>query len=149
MDRIPILKMGDCLLVTIQIDMHDQIAVALEEDLTNKIVAVNAKGVLIDISALEVVDSFIGRMLDNIAGVSRVLDAETVVVGMRPAVAITLVELGLSLTGVKTALNVERGMALIKQSRAEDYALAGDGDLDEDGFFDDEAVQKEPDDAAL
>ena len=148
MDRIPILKMGDCLLVTIQIDMHDQIAVALEEDLTNKIVAVNAKGVLIDISALEVVDSFIGRMLDNIAGVSRVLDAETVVVGMRPAVAITLVELGLSLPGVKTALNVERGMALIRQSRAADRALGAESDFDEDYFGDAGFVQKEPDAAS-
>jgi rsbT antagonist protein RsbS len=114
MDRIPILKFGNALLVTIQVDMHDRLATALEEDLTGKIVEHNAKGVLIDISALEIVDSFIGRMLDNIAAVSRILDADTVVVGMRPAVAITLVELGLSLTGVKTALNVERGMALIK-----------------------------------
>jgi len=115
MDRIPILKLGSALLVTIQVDMHDRLATALEEDLTNKIVAHNAHGVLIDISALEIVDSFIGRMLDNIAAVSRVLDADTVVVGMRPAVAITLVELGLSLAGVKTALNVERGMALIQR----------------------------------
>jgi rsbT antagonist protein RsbS len=114
MDRIPILKFGNALLVTIQVDMHDRLATALEEDLTSKIVEANAKGVLIDISALEIVDSFIGRMLDNIAAVSRILDADTVVVGMRPAVAITLVELGLSLTGVKTALNVERGMALIR-----------------------------------
>ena len=120
MDRIPILKLGDTLLVTIQVDMHDRMATALEEDLTTRIVSARAKGVLIDISALEIVDSFIGRMLDNIAGVSRVLDAETVVVGMRPAVAITLVELGLSLTGVKTALNVERGMELIKRRRAEE-----------------------------
>jgi rsbT antagonist protein RsbS len=114
MDRIPILKFGNALLVTIQVDMHDRLATALEEDLTSKIVEHHAKGVLIDISALEIVDSFIGRMLDNIAAVSRILDADTVVVGMRPAVAITLVELGLSLTGVKTALNVERGMALIQ-----------------------------------
>jgi rsbT antagonist protein RsbS len=113
MDRIPILKFGNALLVTIQVDMHDRLANALEEDLTGKIVEHSAKGVLIDISALEIVDSFIGRTLDNIAAVSRILDADTVVVGMRPAVAITLVELGLSLTGVKTALNVERGMALI------------------------------------
>jgi len=112
-ERIPILKMGSCLLVTIQVDMHDQLAAALEEDLTAKIVDVGARGVLIDISALEIVDSFMGRMLDNIASVSRILDADTVVVGMRPAVAITLVELGLSLTGVKTALDVDRGMALI------------------------------------
>ena len=114
MDRIPILKFGNALLVTIQVDMHDRLATTLEEDLTSKIVELSAKGVLIDISALEIVDSFIGRMLDNIASISRILDADTVVVGMRPAVAITLVELGLSLTGVKTALNVERGMALIQ-----------------------------------
>jgi len=112
-DRIPILRLGDVLLVTIQVDMHDQLARALEEDLTNAVVKAGAKGVLIDISALEVVDSFIGRTLDTIAAISRVLDAATVVVGMRPAVAITLVELGLSLTGVKTALNVDRGMALL------------------------------------
>ena len=115
MDRIPILKMGRALLITIQVDMHDQMAIALEEDLTTKIAQTGAKGVLIDISSLEVVDSFIGRMLDNIAAVSRVLDAETVVVGMRPAVAITLVELGLTLQGVKTALNVERGFELISR----------------------------------
>jgi rsbT antagonist protein RsbS len=127
MDRIPILKMGRALLVTIQVDMHDRLATALEEDLTAKIVSTSAKGVLIDISALEIVDSFIGRMLDNIAAVSRILDAETVVVGMRPAVAITLVELGLSLSGVKTALNVERGMALIAR-RLEAEQEAEDGD---------------------
>ena len=126
MDRIPILKLGDALLVSIQVDMHDQLATALEEDLTRQIVALNARGVLIDISALEIVDSFMGRMLDNIAAVSRILDADTVVVGMRPAVAITLVELGLSLTGVKTALNVDRGMALI--SRHAHLPLDDDGD---------------------
>lgn len=114
MDRIPILKMGDALLVTIQVDMHDRLAMALQDDLTAGIVKHRSKGVLIDISALEIVDSFIGRMLDNIAAMARILDAETVVVGMRPAVAITLVELGLSLKGVKTALNVERGMDLIR-----------------------------------
>lgn len=119
MDRIPILKLGDCLLVTIQVDMHDRLANALQEDLTNRIVAHGARGVLIDISALEIVDSFIGRMLDNIAAISRVLDARTVVVGMRPAVAITLVELGLTLEGVQTALDVERGMALIQRSDEE------------------------------
>jgi rsbT antagonist protein RsbS len=127
MDRIPILKLGSALLVTIQIDMHDRLAALLEEDLTNKIVSARARGVVIDISALEIVDSFMGRMLDNIASVSRVLDAETVVVGMRPAVAITLVELGLSLSGIKTALNVERGMALI-QRRLGEEAVDGDGD---------------------
>lgn len=118
MDRIPILKLGDSLLVTIQVDMHDRLAAALEEDLTSRIAATNARGVLIDISSLEIVDSFIGRTLDNIAAVSRILDADTVVVGMRPAVAITLVELGLELRGVRTALNVERGMALIRRRRA-------------------------------
>jgi rsbT antagonist protein RsbS len=120
MDRIPILKLGHVLLVTIQVDMHDQLATALEEDLTAKIVSTGARGVLIDISALEIVDSFIGRMLDNIAAVSRILDADTVVVGMRPAVAITLVELGLSLSGVKTALDVDRGMALIRPADQHD-----------------------------
>ena len=113
MDRIPILKMGRALLVTIQVDMHDRLAMSLQDDLTERIVRDRARGVLIDISALEIVDSFIGRMLDNIAAMARVLDAETVVVGMRPAVAITLVELGLSLKGVRTALNVERGMVLL------------------------------------
>src|SRR5215212_9612261 len=122
MDRIPILKFGHALLVTVQVDMHDRLATALEEDLTSKIVSFGAKGVLIDISALEIVDSFIGRMLDNIAAVSRILDADTVVVGMRPAVAITLVELGLSLSGVKTALNVERGMEMIKSAIHSDDA---------------------------
>jgi rsbT antagonist protein RsbS len=114
MEHIPILKMGDALLVTIQVDMHDRLAMTLQDDLTAGIVKHRSKGVLIDISALEIVDSFIGRMLDNIAAMSRILDAETVVVGMRPAVAITLVELGLSLKGVKTALNVERGVDLIR-----------------------------------
>jgi rsbT antagonist protein RsbS len=115
MDRIPIIKMGPALVVSIQVDMHDRLAIALEEELTKTIVSTGAKGVLIDISTLDVVDSFIGRMLDTIAAVSRILDAETVVVGMRPSVAITLVELGLSLTGVKTALNVERGMAFLQR----------------------------------
>jgi rsbT antagonist protein RsbS len=116
MDRIPILKMGRFLLVTIQVDMHDRLALALQDDLTQRIVKESARGVLIDISSLEIVDSFIGRVLGNIAAMSRVLDAETVVVGMQPAVAITLVELGLSLPGVRTALNVERGMELLQTS---------------------------------
>ena len=114
MERIPILTMGGCLLVTIQVDMHDQLAMTLQDDLMNKITQVEARGVLIDISALDIVDSFIGRMLGNISSMARVLDAETVVVGMQPAVAITLVELGLNLTGVHTALDVERGMAKLR-----------------------------------
>jgi rsbT antagonist protein RsbS len=113
MERIPILRMGDLLLVTIQVDMHDRLAMTLQDDLTERIVRDNAKGVLIDISALDLVDSFIGRMISNTAAMARVLDARTVVVGMQPAVAITLVELGLTLHGVKTALNVEKGMALL------------------------------------
>jgi rsbT antagonist protein RsbS len=116
MERIPILKMGGFLLVSIQVDMHDRLAMQLQDDLTSRIAETSARGVLIDISALEMVDSFIGRMLGNIAAMSRVLDAETVVVGMRPAVAITLVELGMSLAGVRTALNVERGMELLSAS---------------------------------
>ena len=118
MERIPVLKMGDCLLVTIQVDMHDRLAVALQDDLTAKISSTKARGVLIDISALDVVDSFIGRTLGNIAAMAQVLDAHTVVVGMRPAVAITLVELGLDLPGVRTALDVEKGMALIESALA-------------------------------
>ena len=116
MDRIPILKMGEFLLVTIQVDMHDRLAMQLQDDLTTRISQVGARGVLIDISALEMVDSFIGRMIANIAGMARILDAQTVVTGMQPAVAITLVELGLTLTGVRTALNVERGMELLRQT---------------------------------
>ncbi len=119
MYRIPILQMGQVLLVTIQVDMEDQMALALQDDLANKIAASGARGVLIDISALEIVDSFVGRMLASISGISRILDATTVVVGMQPAVAITLVELGLSLQGVRTALNVERGMELLAQAREE------------------------------
>jgi rsbT antagonist protein RsbS len=125
MTRIPILQMGDCLLVTIQVDLQDQAAVSLQDDLANKIESSGARSVLIDISALEIVDSFIGRMLAGISGIARVLDAATVVVGMQPAVAITLVELGLSLHGVRTALNVERGMRLLRLA-GEERALDPD-----------------------
>ena len=128
MGEIPILQIGDCLLVSIQVDMHDRLALALQDDLTSRIVESRARGVMIDISALEIVDSFIGRMLNNIAGMSRVLDAVTVVVGMRPAVAITLVELGLTLTGVRTALNVDKGLAMIRRViDGEEGAGAGRG----------------------
>ena len=115
MERIPILRMGEFLLVTIQVDMHDQLALTLQDDLTSKIEKTGARGVLIDISALEMVDSFIGRMVADISGMGKILGAETMLVGMQPAVAITLVELGLSLPGVATALNVERGMALLRR----------------------------------
>jgi rsbT antagonist protein RsbS len=119
MERIPILRMGRNLLVTIQVDLQDQLALALQDDLAAKIETTGADGVLIDISALEIVDSFIGRMLAGISGIARLLDATTVVVGMQPAVAITLVELGLSLEGVRTALDVERGMAMLEAAHAE------------------------------
>ena len=125
MTRIPILQMGEFLIVTIQVDLQDRAAVALQDDLANKIESSGALGVLIDISALEIVDSFIGRMLAGISGIARVLDAATVVVGMQPAVAITLVELGLSLNGVRTALNVERGMRLLKLA-VEEHGLEPD-----------------------
>ena len=120
MERIPILRMGNLLLVTIQVDMHDKLALTLQDDLTAKISDVGAKGVLIDISSLEIVDSFIGRTLANIAAMARVLDAQTVVVGMQPAVAITLVELGMSLPGIRTALNVESGMLYLQETAAAD-----------------------------
>jgi rsbT antagonist protein RsbS len=126
MDRIPILKLDRFLLVTIQVDLHDRLALVLQDELTARIVKEGSRGVLIDISSLDVVDSFIGRMLSNIAGISQVLDAETVVVGMQPSVAITLVELGLSLPGIRTALNVDSGMELLKQSlNREDEAERG------------------------
>ena len=114
MEQIPILRMGKFLLVTVQVDMHDRLALTLQDDLTARIVKDHAHGVLIDISSLEIVDSFIGRMIGNIASMARVLDADTVVVGMRPAVAITLVELGLSLPGVRTALNVDKGVEMLE-----------------------------------
>jgi rsbT antagonist protein RsbS len=130
MERIPILRMGRVLLVTIQVDMHDRLALTLQEDLTETITAHGAKGVLIDISSLDIVDSFIGRMLANIAGIAGILDATTVVVGMQPAVAITLVELGLSLPGVRTALNIERGFALLQRAVAASEAMGEDEDAD-------------------
>ena len=126
-ERIPILKMGEFLLVTIQVEMHDRLVMGLQDELTEQIVRHRARGVLIDISALEIVDSFIGRALGNIAKMARVLDADTVVVGMRPAVAITLVELGLNLEGVGTALNAERGMEMIR------HGFDGRGRLDAPG----------------
>ncbi|MBD2231901.1 STAS domain-containing protein [Phormidium tenue] len=135
MERIPILQMGEFLLVTIQVDMHDRLAMTLQDDLTNRISQTNASGVLIDISALDIVDSFIGRILGNIAKMSQVMDAETVVVGMQPAVAITLVELGLSLTGIRTALNVEKGMALLQATvgkAANAQFIATEWDLEDD-----------------
>ena len=116
MEQIPILQLGKFLLVTIQVELHDELAMTLQDDLTNKLARTGARGVLIDISALEIVDSFIGRALAQIAGISRVMDATTVLVGMRPAVAITLVELGMSLAGIKTALNVDKGMRLLRDS---------------------------------
>lgn len=128
MERIPILRMGDFLLVTIQVDMHDRLATQLQDDLTDRIAKTSARGVLIDISSLELVDSFMGRMLGNIALMAKVLDAETVLVGMQPAVAITLVELGLSLPGIRTALNVEKGMKLLRLSLRD----AGHLELDEE-----------------
>ena len=120
MDRVPILRMGKTLLVTIQVDMQDQTALALQDDLAERIAKTGATGVMIDLSALEIVDSFVGRMLASISGIARILSAHTVVVGMQPAVAITLVELGLSLDGVKTALNVERGMAVLRRAEEAD-----------------------------
>jgi len=128
MERIPILKMGDFLLVTIQVDMHDRLALALQDDLTEQIVKWRAHGVLIDISALEMVDSFIGRMLSNIANMARLLDAQTVVVGMQPSVAITLVELGLPMKGIRTALDVEKGMRTLQTYlQTNGYGQGGDG----------------------
>lgn len=126
MERIPILRMGKFLLVTIQVDMHDRLALQLQDDLTSRIAEWGATGVLIDISTLEIVDSFIGRMLANIAAMARILDAETIVVGMQPAVAITLVELGMSLAGVRTALNVESGMELLHALRGNEHSGSED-----------------------
>ena len=130
MERIPILRMGNFLLVTIQVDMHDQLAMTLQDDLTNAIAKHESRGVLIDISSLEIVDSFIGRMLANISGMARILDAQTVLVGMQPAVAITLVELGMSMPGVRTALNVEAGMELLKELVSANRLETGDDDAE-------------------
>jgi rsbT antagonist protein RsbS len=141
MERIPILRMGPFLLVTIQVDMHDRLATTLQDDLTTRIAEVGARGVLIDISSLEIVDSFMGRMLANIAGMARILDADTVVVGMRPAVAITLVELGLELPGVRTALTVEKGMALLQAAEASRLALTFNPNLLDDADGADERSQ--------
>jgi len=129
MDKIPILHLGNFLLVTIQVDMHDRLALTLQDDLTTQVVSHRARGVLIDISALDIVDSFIGRMLANIASMSRILDAETVVVGMQPSVAITLVELGLSLPGIRTALNVDRGMKLLQDTQASEVPTLGSREI--------------------
>lgn len=129
MERIPILRMGDFLLVTIQVDMHDRVALALQDDLTNRIVKNHARGVLIDISALDIVDSFIGRTLANIASMARILDAQTVLVGMQPAVAITLVELGISLPNIRTALNVEKGVSLLR-AEVENNIMERDANYD-------------------
>ncbi len=130
MERIPILRMGEYLLVSIQVDMHDRLALNLQDDLTNRIAETGAHGVLIDISSLDMVDSFIGRMIGNIASMSRVLDAETVVVGMQPAVAITLVELGLNLSGVRTALDVDKGMELLRAAVESRLGGLGNGRLE-------------------
>ncbi len=131
MERIPILKMGSILLVTVQVDMHDRLVTALQDDLMTRIASTSARGVLIDISSLDMVDSFIGRMMGNIAAMSQILDAETVVVGMQPAVAITLVELGLSLDGVRTALNVEKGMELLNSAMRERHDGGGDDRIED------------------
>lgn len=128
MDRIPILRIGDYLLVSIQVDMHDRLAMSLQDDLTDRIATTHARGVLIDISSLEIVDSFIGRTLGSIAAMSHVLDAETVLVGMRPAVAITLVELGMSLDGIRTALDVDRGLELLRDAVNAKESNGGLGD---------------------
>jgi rsbT antagonist protein RsbS len=139
-DRVPVLKIGGMLLVSIQIDMEDQVALQLQEDLADRIVATGCHGVIIDISALDIVDSFVGRTLATIASISRVLDAETVVVGMRPAVAITLVELGLSLPGIRTALNVELGMDLLAGELARDEAGDGGREDEDEGRTETPAV---------
>lgn len=130
MERIPILRMGNFLLVTIQVDMHDQLAMTLQDDLTTAIAKNSSRGVLIDISSLEIVDSFIGRMLANISAMSRILDAQTVLVGMQPAVAITLVELGMSMPGVRTALNVEAGMELLRELVDATHLETGDANAE-------------------
>lgn len=147
MDRVPLLSLGDALLVSIQVDLDDETVLALQEDLAERIVSSGARGVVIDISGVEIVDSFIGRMFGSIAALSRVLDAETVVVGMRPAVAITLVELGLSLNGVRTALNVERGLAILRKLTAERHPRDAEDDdvaFDDDGGEGGEVMAAQP-----
>jgi rsbT antagonist protein RsbS len=131
MEHIPIIKVGEFLLVSIQVDMHDRLALTLQDDLTEQIVKTGARGVLMDISSLQVVDSFIGRMLGNISAMSRILDAETVIVGMQPAVALTLVELGMSLTGIRTALNVDKGMEILRLSLSRQARSPAQGENDE------------------
>lgn len=131
-ERIPIIKMGEFLLVTIQVEMHDRMALALQKELTEKVVETGARGVLVDISSVEMVDSFMGRMLHTLASMTRIMDAETVVVGMRPAVAITLVEMGLILTGIETAMNVEKGMELLRRKAASSATWVGDDVYEED-----------------
>ncbi len=127
MERIPILRVGNLLLVTIQVDMHDRLAMTLQDDLTKSIIAFKSQGVLIDISSLDMIDSFIGRMLSNISSMSSVLAAKTVVVGMQPSVAMTLVELGMSMPGVQTALNIEKGMVLLRESLEADFPEVENG----------------------
>lgn len=137
MEKIPILKMGRFLLVTIQVDLYDRLALNLEADLVQMVSKTGARGVLIDISALSIVDSFMGRIVGNIANMSKIMDAETVVVGMQPAVAITLIELGLELKGVHTALNVERGMRLLESKIEKDNVVLED----EDDYNDDDDIE--------
>ena len=131
-ERIPVLKLGPYLLVTVQVDLHDQVALRLQDELAEKVVSTDARGVLVDISSVDVVDSFMGRLLRDLAAILRVLDAEAVVVGMQPAVAITLVELGLALEGIKTALNVERGIALLRTALADDESYVENADIFDD-----------------
>jgi rsbT antagonist protein RsbS len=142
MEKIPILRMGPFLLVTIQVDLYDRLALSLESDLVQMVSQTGARGVLIDISAVSIVDSFMGRIIGNIASMSKIMDAETVVVGMQPAVAITLIELGLPLTGVHTALNVDRGMELLRKRLGAEYLHAHTYDEDYDGDAEDDTIHR-------